>query len=116
MAELRLHRRVDELDGDREALDVHNLIRGCWPWPAGRAVFHRDDGKEIVVSIAASEIAPAAGQAVPGTVDEEFLVATGSGRLRILEIKPAGGRQMAWRDFVNGYRVRPGSVFTALQE
>jgi len=112
--------RLTKADGliqwSREVLDVHNLIRGCWPWPAGRAVYPRDDGKETVVSIALSEVASAAGRAVPGTVDEEYLVATGSGRLRIVQIQPAGGRLMAWRDFVNGYRVRPGCVFTSLQE
>jgi methionyl-tRNA formyltransferase len=112
--------RLTKADGliqwDREAMDIHNLIRGCWPWPAGRAVYRRDDGRETVVSIALSEVAQAAGRSVPGTVDEEYLVAAGSGRIGILQIKPAGGRLMAWRDFVNGYRVCPGSRFVSLRE
>jgi len=40
-------------------------------------------------------------------------VATGRGRLAILEIKPANRRLIGWRDFVNGYRVRPGTRFVS---
>ena len=38
-------------------------------------------------------------------------VATGSGLLEIVEIRPAGKRLMMWRDFVNGHRVCEGDRF-----
>jgi methionyl-tRNA formyltransferase len=31
--------------------------------------------------------------------------------LRVMELKPAGKRLMAWRDFVNGHRVAAGDRF-----
>ncbi|MDP7637459.1 MAG: hypothetical protein QF577_07920 [Phycisphaerae bacterium] len=38
-------------------------------------------------------------------------VATGAGRVRILALKPAGKRLMAFKDFINGYRVKAGDRF-----
>ncbi len=47
-------------------------------------------------------------------VEEEFSeVGTGEGRLRIVRIKPSGGRLMGWKDFVNGYRLKPGDRFVS---
>jgi methionyl-tRNA formyltransferase len=48
---------------------------------------------------------------LPGTVLDDRTIATGSGRLRIDQLKPAGKRSMSWADFCNGYRVRPGDRF-----
>jgi methionyl-tRNA formyltransferase len=47
----------------------------------------------------------------PGTVRADLTVATGEGTLQITRIQPSGKRVMEWRDFVNGYRVRPGDRF-----
>jgi len=47
----------------------------------------------------------------PGTVRADLTVATGEGTLQITRLQPAGKRVMEWRDFVNGYRVRPGDRF-----
>jgi methionyl-tRNA formyltransferase len=47
----------------------------------------------------------------PGTVRADLTVDTGEGTLQITRLQPAGKRVMEWRDFVNGYRVRPGDRF-----
>jgi len=57
-----------------------------------------------------------AGQRAPGELDGELCVAAGTGRVRIEQIKPAGRRVMAWRDFVNGYRPAPGDRFETPKE
>jgi methionyl-tRNA formyltransferase len=44
-------------------------------------------------------------------LDDELCVATGNGRVRILELKPAGKRLMAFKDFANGYRLTAGDRF-----
>ena len=101
------------IDWAADATTIRNLIHGTWPWPAGQAVFHGQKHSDVPLEIAraAVEEGPAAGE--PGTLDNDLCVATGAGRLRILELKPAGKRLMAWRDFVNGYRVAAGDRFTA---
>lgn len=111
--------RMSKADGrihwDADATTIRNLIHGTWPWPGGQTVFVRQCGKESPVVIARAQVAEGTAQAAPGVIDQDLCVSTGSGRLRILEIKPAGKRMMAFRDFVNGYRVTPGDHFVEYQ-
>jgi methionyl-tRNA formyltransferase len=99
------------IDWSADAESVNHLVHGAWPWPGGQAVFKRSDGKEYAVVIARAEVAPGPVTGAPGTVDDELCVAAGQGRVRILELKPAGKRLMAFRDFANGYRVARGDSF-----
>jgi hypothetical protein len=50
----------------------------------------------------------------PGTLDYRRYVATTSGYLEILEIKPDGARLMTFSEFVNGRHARAGDRFEAL--
>jgi methionyl-tRNA formyltransferase len=126
------------VDWSQDATAIRNRIHGCWPWPGAQSVFVRADGHETPVTIARAEViehgtvagraedmpavatagggmAPGAGvQLMPGAVTADLAVATGhGGTLRLLELKPAGKRLMAWRDFVNGHRVAEGDRFIA---
>jgi len=102
------------VDWSRDAVEVRNLIHGTWPWPGGQTIFQRarfGGGKELPVVIARARVedGPAAGE--PGRLDDELCVCTGQGRLRILELRPAGKRLMAFEDFIHGYRVEAGDGF-----
>ena len=102
------------IDFSAVATDIRNLIHGCWPWPGGQARYVAADGKAMDVTIARAEAVDGpAGE--PGLVTAEKTIATGAGELSILEIKPAGKRLMAWRDFVNGHRVGAGARFESVQ-
>ncbi len=106
----RLTKRDGRIEWEADAEAIRNLIHGTWPWPGAQAVFLRD-GKPQPVIIARAEALDAAGPADPGAVDEDLCIASGAGRLCILQIKPAGKRLMDWKDFVNGYRVSAGDRF-----
>ena len=97
------------IDWTADAATIVNLVRGTWPWPAAQAVFRRWDGAEIGVKIACASARDGEGQ--DGRVDQDLCVGAGRGRIGIEQIKPAGGRLMSWRDFINGYRVQPGDQF-----
>ena len=107
--------RLTKADGiiswGAEAESICNLIHGTWPWPGGRSVFARKAGGMLPVTIASACAIPGLADGAAGEVDGELTVATGDGRLRINEVKPAGKRLMPWRDFVNGYRVAEGDCF-----
>lgn len=107
----RLKKGDGRIDFWAEAPTVRNLIHGTWPWPGAKAVFERRKGALIPVTIARAEAVDCEGTAEPGTLDEDLLVATGAGKLKIHQIKPAGKRLMDWRDFVNGYRVTSSARF-----
>ena len=99
------------IDWSASAESVNHLLHGAWPWPGGQAVLKRSDGKEYAVVIARAEVLAGPVAVAPGVVDDELCVATGRGRVRILELKPAGKRLMAFSDFANGYRVAAGDSF-----
>jgi methionyl-tRNA formyltransferase len=93
---------------------VHNLVRGLHPWPHA---FTFLGGHRFIVIRASASAGDSIGAAPPGTILEakgdRFLVATGDGALRILEIQAEGRRLMAARDFLAGHRLAPGDRFTA---
>ena len=98
------------IDWSAPAETIRDLIHGTWPWPGGQAVFRRQGGFEAHV-ILARAAAEEAHHTEAGVLDADLCVGAGRGRLRILQIKPAGGRLMTWRDFVNGHRVTSGDRF-----
>ena len=98
------------IDWSADATTIRNRIRGTWPWPGGQAVLKRRDGRDVPVVIASVSVEPApAGEG--GRLDESLRVETADGALHITEIKPAGKRLMAWRDFVNGSHLQAGDRF-----
>ena len=116
-ARVSLAPRLKKADGQLRWSDpaetICNLIHGTWPWPGGQTTFRRQDGSDIAAIIGAVAVEPGQNPTQPGRIDADLTVDTGRGRLRILRIKPAGKRLIAWEDFVNGYRVREGDRFVS---
>jgi methionyl-tRNA formyltransferase len=83
------------------ARDLVNRARALSPEPGATTRFRGEDLK-----VFRAEAVPANG--VPGSIleatKEGFVVATGEGGFRALELAPAGRRRMSSSDFVNGYR------------
>ena len=108
-------RRMTKADGfvnfGDSADSIRRLIHGTYPWPGARVVFAPSGRDTLPVVLARATVAPGPALGAPGIVDDELCVSTGDGRVEILQIKPAGKRLMSWRDFANGYRIRPGDKF-----
>jgi len=108
----RLKKSDGAIDFSSDAVSIRNLIHGTWDWPGGQAVFAPASGRRrIPVIIARASVGQGGGGGEPGALDDDLMVSTGRGRLRISEIKPAGRRLMEWQDFVNGYRPVKGDRF-----
>jgi len=114
----RLTKADGAIDFAAGASPVVNRIRGTWPWPGGHADFIGADGRAVRVIFARARVVGTPGAAgaaeaagAPGTIAEDLTVNAPDGRVEIIELKVAGKRRMAWRDFVNGYRVAPGDRF-----
>jgi len=99
------------LDFTAPAEQIVRRVRGCWPWPGGRAVLQTAEGKVTPVTLAQARLGDGAARSDPGALDDDGCVGTGDGRLEIVEIQPAGKRPMPWRDFCNGHRVSCGDRF-----
>ena len=114
----RLTKRDGLIPWQKPAREVHNHIRGMTPWP-GAFTFPTEGrmGRTLRLSVLKSSVARETGtEGEPGTVlsiDETgLLVACGVGSLRIVEVKPAGGRGMSAEAFARGHVVETGTRFT----
>jgi methionyl-tRNA formyltransferase len=119
----RLTKADGLIDWTLSARDIHNRVRGLYPWPhaytyIGNARLivlttrlpHRDAGLETSVH---PNPRP---RAVPGTIVEAsangIRVATGhSGEIAILQVQPEGRRAMSVRDFLGGHPLTPETSF-----
>jgi len=124
-----LKREHERLDWSRRAVELHHQIRGLNPWPGAFATFRGENLKiwrstpllhtEKYLETEGRKFEPRASNlelrgkaAVPGQIlqvlEDSFVVQTGDGVLRILEVQPAGKRAMPARDFFNGRHGKVG--------
>ncbi len=107
------------LDFAEPAESLARKIRGFWPWPGASAAFvSQQTQKTTRVVIVLAEAVPTndTTQVAPGTFDEDLTVVCGDGRLRIVQLKPAGSGLMGFKAFLNGWHVQPGDRLIKIQE
>ena len=99
------------MNWEKTARQLHDQVRGLYPWPAATAVV---DGVRCKI-LRTAPMEDSGGQA-PGTVlqaDKKGLrVACGDGALEILELQPDGKKAMAASAFLMGHPIRTGTVLT----
>jgi methionyl-tRNA formyltransferase len=113
----KLTKADGRIDFSADAAQIVRRIHGTWPWPGGQARYVSPAGRNVEVIIARAAVAAGtAGETGEcGAVCPDLTVSAGAGRVRIIQIKPAGGRLMEFRAFVNGYRVGVGARFVAAE-
>jgi methionyl-tRNA formyltransferase len=109
----RLTKEEGLIDWTQSAADIHNRVRGLYPWP--HAYTHAKGSRIIVLRSQVEETAMGSDPGSdPGTVvdvsRDGLTVAAGRGtRLKLLEIQPEGRRAMAVRDFLAGHPLPVGT-------
>ncbi len=107
------------IDFRRSAAEIHNRLRGFYPWPGA---FTRFRGRQVNFWKLAVSHQPSAvsGSGLPASLDSAeigvagdrlYVGCSGNTILEVLELQPEGKRRMSARDFVNGYRPKPGEKF-----
>ena len=92
------------IDWTRSAVEIERQIRAFNPWPS--AYTHAG---ELLLKIWQVEIVEGV-TGNPGELQEGFVVATGQGGLRILELQPANSKRMPVDAFLRGHTVKAGTV------
>lgn len=95
-----LTKEMGKICFDRSATEIYNQIRGLNPWPV--AYMQTNKGTLKVYS---AEVLDHCEGKEPGTVLEskkEFIIQTGKGRLKILEVQLQGKKRMMAEDFLRG--------------
>ncbi len=87
------------------ARDIFNLIRGCYPWPCAYCFFKGERVKLIKAEVLEGK------SSAPGLIikaNNEIVVSTGKGLLKILSIQPEGKKEMTAKEFILGRRINEG--------
>ena len=110
----KLKKSDGEIDWNKTAKEINGQILGMWPWPG--AFFHiaLENKEKLRVSVCRCELIEATEEQklLPGQLDCKFDIACGDGNLiKIIEVKPDNGKQMAFKSFANGRRIKPGHIF-----
>jgi methionyl-tRNA formyltransferase len=123
----RLVKEQGHIDWSRSALEIKNHVRGLDPWPRAytdwqrpggppqRLIIHRAQLAEPGDAAAARPVGHVGGASLPrpGTIVEagpRLLAATGSGRVELLTVQPAGKRVMAAAELLRGYPLAVGQM------
>lgn len=105
-----LTREMGEMDWSRSAQQLHDQVRGLYPWPGAYTTM---DGGALKVWV--SRISDMKTDAAPGTVvkadaKEGLFVACGTGVLKIVELQAPGSKRMNARDYLRGKPMQTGTV------
>jgi len=99
------------IDWSKPAEKLESFIRGVTPWP-GAFTFHGDKQLKIFKT----KPLPINAEKTPGTVldgfPDEMRITTGKGVLSILEIQAASGKRLMIKNFLQGYKIPPGTVLS----
>lgn len=103
-----LRKEHERLDWTKSAVQVHNHIRGMYPWPVVHSFYQ---GKRL--KIGASVLGEDCHSGKPGEVlgvDKErgILVACSKGAVWLKLVQPEGKKMMAAKDFICGYGIKQG--------
>jgi len=118
----RLRKSDGVIDWSLPAGVVRNHVRAMTSWPGAQTAWQPKVKHEplplLVLETAVLDAAVVPAEAPPpGTVlaseADGIDVACGEGALRVLRVRPAGGRAMAVKDFLNARRVVVGDRFVA---
>lgn len=96
------------IDWSLPAEELHNRIRGFFPWPGCYFEWPRGTEKRVKVLKAA----PVSGAGEVGALlshdPRHLVVACGTGALQLLEVQPEGKKPMPAAAFLNGAQLGPG--------
>jgi methionyl-tRNA formyltransferase len=106
-----LTKEMGVIDWNRPAHELSCLIRGLDPWPTAHATLHHE-----MIRLFKPQVVAEPATAPAGTVlraDKNGLaIATGNGVLLVGELQREGGKRLPAADFLRGYPIAPGSLFS----
>ncbi len=102
-----VRKQEGEIDWRRPAVEIERAVRAFHPWPSA---YTRLGGR--LLKIHRAEVRPAPGAPPPGMIvhaaGDDLEIATGDGRLALLEVQLEGKRRLGARDFLAGQQLRAG--------
>ena len=99
-----LKKEDGKIDFHLSSAEIQNRLRGFQPWPGAFTTFR---GKNLQVTQASS----VSGPSTPSELrveGERLFVGCGNGAIELFELQPEGKKRISAKDFIHGYRPKPG--------
>ncbi len=110
----KLTRADSALDFTRPAIEVAQRICAMSPWPGCHVILTGQDGAAVAkLLLLRAGCEPERPAAAPGVILPGGLVGSGQGAVRILELRPEGGKRMSLEAWSNGHAWQPGMILQA---
>ena len=100
-----LDKTMAEIDWEKPARSVHDLIRGLNPWPVAKSRFDAKIFKIYSSRVCENSIGGACGELT--VRDGRLFVRCGEGALELLEVQLEGSKRMSAADFLRGHAPSP---------
>ena len=106
----KLSRELGQIDWQKPAAQIHNLVRGMLSWSAAYTFYKKKMLKLLETSVVAAGPPAQPGEVV--TISKEGIsVATGSGHLLVKTVHPESGKPMSAQNFAAGHQLKAGDRF-----
>ena len=99
-----LDKNISEIDFSKDAMTVHNLIRGLYSWPIAQTKFK---GKKL--KIYKSDVSELCGNVGEVVSLEPLTIACGEKSVEILELQLEGKKRMDYKSFLLGHHIDCGT-------
>lgn len=107
----KLTKELEQIDWQKSARDIHNLVRGLSPYPGSSTMFRDKNLKILRTKITGLDSSTEPGRIISIGKNGPIDVQTSDGVLSILEVKPEGKKIMSAGDFHRGARLEVGERF-----
>ena len=103
----RLSKQNGLIDWSRTSQELKDHVRGMSPWPKAFTFVPLEGSKQkeplrlVVDAVEIADLTGTAGEVLEA--DKRFIVGTSDGSVELLQVQPAGKRQMPSNDFLCGY-------------
>ena len=102
-----LSKKDGEIDFNKTAIEIHNLIRGLNPWPIAYTYYQ---GKTLKIHKAqVCDLNGNAGEVL--SVNESIVIGCNKNSISVLELQLEGGKKMGAKEFLLGHKLNVGYKF-----
>lgn len=99
-----LDKSISEIDFNKPAIEVHNLVRGLYDWPIAHTYLN---GKKLkVFKTSVSELCGKVGEVISVS---PLTIACANGSVEILELQLEGKKRMDYKSFLLGHPIKCGT-------
>lgn len=104
-----LSRELSPMDWGRTARQLHDQVRGLYPWPAATAVLDGVRCKVLRTALVEETTGKAAGTVLQADKRGLRVACGGGGVIELLELQPDGKKAMAATAFLMGHPIQAGN-------